>query len=120
LISPITLSVFGNPFSIVVEHDNVYHDDYRGSRVYVQITYSSPCSKTGQVEEWKGRKWYLSEYMTDDEVIKTVWAAFEAAVKHEIMEGFKINGMVLFNPHVDYLELLKISDREVKRKNKKS
>lgn len=65
--------------------------------------------------EWSGRKWYLSDYMTSDEIIKTCYVAFEAAVKHEIMEGFKVGGIVLFNPHTQYTELLKISHLEIQR-----
>lgn len=53
--------------------------------------------------------------MTNDEIIKTAYCAAEAAVKHEIMEGFKVDGVILFNPHVDFEELLKISHLEVKR-----
>lgn len=53
--------------------------------------------------------------MTADEIVKTVYAAFEAAIKHEVMEGFKVDGIVLFNPHVDFEELLKISHKEIQR-----
>ncbi len=83
--------------------------------MFVQIIYVSNCTKTNQQSEWRGRKWYISEYMTQDEVVKTVYAAFEASVKHEIMEGFKVDGITLFNPHVNFEELLKISHKEIKR-----
>jgi hypothetical protein len=91
-------------------------------RVYLQIVYKAFDTKTndGVYKEWRGRKWQLSEHMTDDEIIKTAYAAFEAAVKHEAMEGFKVDGITLFNPHVDFEELLKISHKEVKRKENES
>jgi hypothetical protein len=53
--------------------------------------------------------------MTDDEIIKTSYGAFKAAVEHEVMEGFKVDGIILFNPHVNFEELLKISHKEIKR-----
>jgi hypothetical protein len=53
--------------------------------------------------------------MTDDEVVKTAYVAFEAAVKHEILEGFKVDGKILFNPHVNFEALLTVSDKEVFR-----
>lgn len=84
-------------------------------RVYIQIKFWSRCSKTGQGEIWKSRKWYLSEYMTDDEIVKTCYAAFKMAVEHEVMESFKVDGITLFNPHLDFEELLKISHKEVTR-----
>lgn len=53
--------------------------------------------------------------MKDDEIVKRAYVACEAAVRHEIMEGFKVDGIVLFNPHVNFEELLKVSHMEVKR-----
>lgn len=111
LINSIRISVFGYPLRYRVERDN----KDRNGRLFIQIVYDAPCTKTGKTKEWHGRKWYLSEHMTDDEVIKTAYAAFEAAVKHEVMENFKVHGGVLFNPHIDYKELLKISHKEISR-----
>lgn len=111
LVSHITLSIFGiNPY-IVVEFDKTYPD----TRIYLQVKYSAPCTKTGEIQEWNGRKWYLSDHMTEDEVVKTAWCAFEAAVKHEVMEGFKFDNIIVFNPHVNFRELLEVSHKEIKR-----
>lgn len=84
-------------------------------RIFLQVIYKAPCTKTGDINEWSGRKYYLSDYMTDDEIVKTAYVAFESAIKHEIMEGFKVDGIILFNPHINFEELLKISHKEVKR-----
>lgn len=110
-VKRLTLNLFGQSFKVLVEEDKVY-----GGRIYLQISYMAPCTKTGIPEEWKGRKWYLSEFMTQDEVVKTAYAAFEAAVKHEVMEGFKVDDQVLFNPHTPFEEILKVSNKEIKRK----
>lgn len=64
---------------------------------------------------WFGRKWYLSEFMTDDEIVKTAYSAFRQALEHEVMEGFKVDDKPLFNPHLDFEALLEISDHEVIR-----
>ena len=104
------MSVFGTEFILRVEKDIISQ-----GRIFLQVCYSAPCTKTGIEDTWKGRKWYLSEFMTDDEIVKTAWCAFEAAVKHEVMEGFKVDGIVLFNPHINFEELLKVSGREVRR-----
>jgi hypothetical protein len=87
--------------------------------VYLQVFYTSPCTKTGEIQEWTGRKWRLSKYMTEDEVVKTAWCAVEAAVKHEMMEGFKYDNTIVFNPHVNFRELLRVSHREIKREQGK-
>jgi hypothetical protein len=31
------------------------------------------------------------------------------------MEGFKVDNIILFNPHINFEELLKISDKEITR-----
>jgi len=107
-----TLSCLGVMFGIRVENDLI---NTQTGRVFIQIQYDSVCTKSGSIESWNGRKYYLSEYMTDDEIIKTIYVAFESAVKHELMEGFKVDNIILFNPHINFEELLKISHKEVKR-----
>lgn len=111
LTSHITMSVFGQTFKLEASHDK---KDAEG-RIYLQVKYDAPCTKTGEVQEWNGRKWYLSEHMTEDEIVKTAWCAFEAAVKHEVMEGFKFDGIIVFNPHVNFRALLEVSHQEIKR-----
>jgi len=111
LVSHITMSVFGTNFKLLVCEDKINV----GGRIYLQVDYEAPCTKTNNLESWKGRKWYLSEFMTDDEIIKTAYCAFQSAVTHEIMEGFKFDNVIVFNPHINFRELLKVSHLEIKR-----
>lgn len=111
LTSRITMSCFGTDFKLRVERDN----EFKNGRIFLQVVYGAPCTKTGEIQEWKGRKYYLSKHMTDDEIVKTAYVAFESCVKHEIMEGFKVDGIILFNPHINFEELLSISHLEVSR-----
>lgn len=112
LLMRVSMEVMGITFRIRVERDN---KDQVAGRIFLQVVYYAPCTKTGELLKWHGRKWYLSDHMTDDEIIKTAYAAFEAAVKHEVMEGFKVDGKILFNPHVSYEALLSVSDIETQR-----
>jgi len=111
IIKNIDFRLFGQQFHLEAHHDK----EYPNGRIFLQVRYHDRCRKTGKYDWWGGRKWYLSKYMTTDEIIKTAFAACKAAVEHEIMEGFTVEGTVLFNPHVDYRELLVISHKEVKR-----
>jgi hypothetical protein len=114
LVSRITLGLLGNDtFKFIVETDK-----RGGDRIYLQVEYQSPCTKDGEYKVWKGRKWYLSEYMLDNEIIFTAYTAYKMCVEHEIMESFKIDGVILVNPHVDYTQLLAISHNEVARTQK--
>lgn len=106
------MNLLGQSFVLRVARDQKQPKD---GRIFMQIAYSAPCTKTGSEEIWFGRKWYLSDHMTTDEVIKTAYVAFESAVKHEIMEGFKVDGKILFNPHVSFEALLAVSHQEVSR-----
>lgn len=115
IVSRIGMSCFGTRFGIKTSVDLEFPDS---QRVFIQVIYIAKCNKTGELKEWHGRKWYLSKYMTADEVVKTAYTAFESAVKHEVMEGFLVDGKILFNPHVSFEELLKISDLEVSRASK--
>src|SRR5688572_15170526 len=119
LLGRVSIFIFDTEFTFIVDSDKKYtitgSGNYQTGRIFIQCKYLAPCQKTGKIEYWKGRKWYLSSHMTDDEVIKTAYCAFEAAVKHEIMEAFKVDRVVLFNPHINFEELLKISNKEIKR-----
>lgn len=53
--------------------------------------------------------------MTEDEIVKQAWVAFQAAVNHEMLEGFKFDDVIVFNPHTSFRELLKVSPKEVIR-----
>jgi hypothetical protein len=110
----ITMSCLGVEHTLRVERDN----EFDNGRVFLQVVYPAPCTKTGEKEEWKGRKWYLSKHMTDDEIVKTAYTAFKSCVEHEIMENFKVDGIILFNPHVSFEELLNVSHKEVARAKK--
>ena len=108
----ITINLFGTEFKIRVERDNL---DLVNGRVFIQVMFSAPCTKTNEVQEWHGRKWYLSEHMTNDEIVKTAYGAFKMCVEHEVMESFKVDNIILFNPHLGFEELLEISHKEVTR-----
>jgi hypothetical protein len=111
ILSRITANCLGIDFNFICSYDKTYPN----CRVYIQVSYKTKCTKTEQLEEWKGRKYYLSDYMTDDEVVKTAYVAFQQAVNHEIMEGYKVDNKILFNPHINFEELLLISEKEVRR-----
>lgn len=53
--------------------------------------------------------------MTENEIVKRAYVACESAVKHEVMESFKFDGVIVFNPHVNFRKLLEVSPHEVRR-----
>ncbi len=117
IIARIESRCLGVKVAFRVERDNKTE---KGGRIFIQAYYAAPCTETKERDFWWGRKFYLSDHMTEDEIIKTVYLAFKLAVEHEIMESFKVDGKILFNPHIDYRALLEISDREIKREEIKT
>lgn len=110
ILKDIKLIIMGKPVSVMAHSDKA-----RSGAVYMQCTYYDNCRETGKLTPWNGRKWYLSPYMTDDEIVKTAFAAFKATVEHEIMEGFTYKEVVVFNPHVDHRALMSVSGDQVRR-----
>lgn len=114
-ISHISSTLFGKQLYITTEYDKKHKDPVTGSRIYIRIYYHSPCTKTGEMEKWEGKKAYISEYMTEMELAMTVKDCIMKAVEHEILEGFKFDDTIIINPHIDFRKLLSISGHEVVR-----
>ena len=51
------------------------------------------------------RKWYISSYATDTEIIRTAWLGVQQAEIHEAAEQFLFAGIRIFDPHTDYIKL---------------
>lgn len=63
---------------------------------------------TGEAMTWYGRKWLLSEHMTDAEIVQTVFKAVMTAVEHEVREQFLYKGQSVFDPHYDLEKLVEL------------
>lgn len=86
-------------------------------RIFLQWTYEAPCVKTREVKEWRCAKHYLSAHMTEDELVKTAFAAGVRAMEHEAREHFTYKGRRLFNPHLSIDTLARVCDEESDRAN---
>jgi len=73
--------------------------DKMGDGFYVQVRFDAPDSETGVIESQHCRKWYISKWMSETEVVDTVYKAVEAAVIHEMKESFTYRGNMIHNPH---------------------
>ncbi len=69
--------------------------------LFMQVCFTGPCNRTGEIQGWKGRKWKLSGHMTDGEVVQTAFLAVTTALEHEARENFKYKGVSVFDPHYD-------------------
>lgn len=68
-----------------------------GGRHWLQLAHFHP--------ELNGRKWRLSDHMTDSEVVATAFKACLAWEEHECREAFRYRGQQVFGPHFDVDQL---------------
>ena len=66
------------------------------------------CNVTGETTAWRGRKWLLSEHMTDGEIVQTSFLATMTAVEHEARELFTYKGRSILDPHYDIEKLVEL------------
>lgn len=67
---------------------------------------------TGKPLPWKGRKWLISEHMTNSEIVMTVFKAVMTAVEHEAREQFLYKGQAILDPHYDVDRLVELRRSE--------
>lgn len=90
--------------------------DVEGDMVLsLQLSHERYCSVTGEPKVGKGRKWHLSRYMNDDEIIRTALMACLAMAEHEIREKFSYHGAALYNPHISIGALTEVCDQRESR-----
>jgi hypothetical protein len=49
---------------------------------------------------WTGRKWLISQHMTETEVVNTCYLALVQAMMHELQEAVHYKGQRVFDPHI--------------------
>lgn len=79
---------------------------------YLRWTWKAKCVKTGSEVDVTGRKWILSEHMTESELVCTALKAALTCEEHETREHFTYEGKRVFNPHINVRRLLEICDDE--------
>lgn len=84
---------FGRPYIQM----NFYAFEYNMRRLKVDPT----------KRDWTGRKWYLSERMTETEIVNTCYKAWQAALEHEFREHFRYQGATIYNPHRSVASLVR-------------
>jgi len=69
------------------------------------VSFERPDILTGVIGRGRGREEIVRKGATISSVIKTAWLLVELMVRHELMEGFRFDGVRIFNPHNSVLDL---------------
>ena len=80
-------------------------------RIYLQVECDRPDVFTGVPGVGRGGKAYLSEHMTEGEIVRRAFSLFMAYEEHECREFFQWKGRALFGPHIDPQALWEAADR---------
>jgi hypothetical protein len=94
-------------------NDWVFDLRIESGRPYLRVRFAGPCNTTGTIQEWEGRKWFLSAEASRTEIVQTAFKAVITALEHEARETFRYKGAAIFGPHFDcdlLVELCKRSD----------
>ncbi len=99
------------PWEIHLLNDKIFKDENDNGRLYLQVQFDETDNDTGK-DGYRAycRKWYLSPYMTTQEIVRTAWLAYKGAVDHEAAEKFRYCGKMINGPHVSPDALLGIAD----------
>jgi hypothetical protein len=81
----------------------------KGDGFLLQLIFVFQDSQSGELEEQRCRKWYVSPHSTDTEVLRTAYKACEAALLHELDEFFLVDGQQIHSPHIDVFEQVRLA-----------
>lgn len=76
----------------------------------LQVQFMDKDIYSEEMEEQKGRKFYISPYMIAGEVVKTAFLAVMQAMEHEIRETFLYKEKRLLGPHIALQALCEVAD----------
>lgn len=79
-----------------------------GSGYFIQVQYVEKDIVTGELELQKARKWYVSPYSTDTEIVESAFAACCRSMMHVAKEHFIYKGHRVYSPHFDIETRLEI------------
>jgi hypothetical protein len=90
-----------------VVYEKQFRVGHMGDGFFVQITYDEPDIRSGEMAPQKGRKWYVSPFATDSEIVQTCLTAAIASAEHQVREHFGYRpekgspARLIYGPHFD-------------------
>lgn len=81
-----------------------------GHGAYLQVQYWEKDIDTGIVALQKSRKWYISKFATETEIVETAFAAVMRSMAHVVKEHFTYQGRRVYSPHFDVEARIELCD----------
>jgi hypothetical protein len=74
--------------------------------VALRASYKERDVLSGKMSEQLTRKWLLSPYMTNSEIVQTAFKCILTSMEHRAREHFQYKGQRIFGPHFDVEDLV--------------
>lgn len=80
----------------------------KGDGFLLQMRYMEPDVRTGAMAEQHTRKWYISRFATESEIVQTALKCVLTSQEHIGREHFLYQGVKVFGPHLDVNDLIRL------------
>jgi hypothetical protein len=77
----------------------------RSGVLLIRVYFDALDAGDGTPARQYGRKWHVSAYASNSELIQTAFLAVKTAEEHELRESFQYAGQSIFGPHFDVEQL---------------
>lgn len=71
----------------------------KGDGYLVQLEYDEEDIDTGDIELQRSRKWYVSPFATETEIVDSLFACVQRSMEHRAREHFTYDGERVHSPH---------------------
>lgn len=83
----------------------------RGDGFLLQVQYIEPDIDTGRPELQKARKWFVSRFSTETEIVETAFKACRVSMDHVLKEHFLYEGHRVYSPHFNIRARIAMAER---------
>lgn len=94
--------VFYPEYTFVLENHN--------GTFLLSATYDEADINTGEIENQRTRKWFISEHACKSEIVQTCLKCILTSMEHRTREHFIYKGKLLFGPHWNVDTLANMAD----------
>lgn len=77
---------------------------------FLQVRYMEEDIETGKMERQQARKWYVSPFSTETEIVETAFKACKISMEHVVKEHFQYKGRRVYSPHFDIAARIELCD----------
>ena len=102
VVGDIRCAILDRGFSFRVSSKHLAEGEVgiEGKSVFVQAEMWRKDHDTGEYGSGRTRKYYVSPFMSEGELVRTLLVSCLAYAEHEIREGFKYRDQTIYGPHI--------------------